>query len=202
MDADVPGVFLFLAILPLLNAILDTVSYSVTLVLAQLGLRLGWGALILGILDFIVAGVMFLLLGIVLVVTVAAMNVVSGIDFVDLGTVLSQVQNFSEYWWLYAMLFSTVLPTALHAVVAAFSLQAIVPLSWRTRLLQQIEARDEDAVSASLAALKLGLIWFWALPMPFILIGGACYYARGWLAPLGERYLSILYWAASQIGAI
>jgi len=130
------SVFLFFGILPLLNGLFDFFSYGATLTLIRLGLRARGWALALGFADLAIAAVLFLASGAALVVVSIALNRVSGVTFVPLGAIFDGVRSTpGAYWWLMAMLFSTVLPTGLHFCLAAFSLQGLVPLSARRRLI-------------------------------------------------------------------
>jgi len=190
--------FLFLAVLPWVNAIFDTVSYWVTLALMQSGLR--GGAFMWALADAVVAGLLFLALGAALVAVTSAMEAVSGLDFIDLGGLLAQAGDVGQYWWLYAMLFSTALPTFLHFCVACFSLSAFVKEGWRNWLIHEInEAAEGDVGSAVIAAFGVGMLWAASLLLPLGLIGGAVYVLRDWvLVGLGayrDWLLSVAVWA-------
>ncbi len=196
--------FLFLAVLPILNAVFDTVSYAVTLALTQRGLRLGAVAFLLGVLDFIIAGALFLGLGAALIAAIAAMNALSGVVFVDPVQLIGGLYDWQQNWWLYAMLFSTILPTGLHFLVASFSLSSVVPISWRRWMMGSIEdAEDsEDRLSSTLAPFALGALWFLAFAAPIALIAGLIWLVWNCLADLAEDYQHWLTWVAGFIGAL
>ncbi|WP_184600946.1 hypothetical protein [Sulfitobacter noctilucicola] len=162
-------VLLFLGILPVLNALFDTVSYGVTLALAERG-RNDW-ALLWGLADAAVAMTLFLALGAVLVVVISGMEALSGVPFADLNTLLTQRIGASEYWWLYAMLFSTALPTVLHLCLACLSLQALLPLRWRNGLCGLIRRAHEGvALDGVAATFLLGSFFTLGLAVPLLLI--------------------------------
>ena len=170
-------VFLFLGILPIFNAIFDMVSYAITLSLAQRGLR--GHALVYGAIDFVVACILFFVLGAWLVFATSALENLSGIEFIDLGGVLAQAGSLNEYWWLYLMLFSTALPTLLHLMIASFSLQTFVPLKYREKLARLIvvarrkRGNEEASIVVSLC---LGGFWMIGMLLPLALLG-----LLGWL---------------------
>jgi hypothetical protein len=115
--------------------------------------------------------VLFLALRATLVCIVSWMNVVAGVAFVDLGSLLAQAGDTSRYWWLYAMLFSTALPTLIHLSAATLSLQAFLPLSWRERMCQEINAaRGGDPQAGIVATIALGTTWFMALFLPLAIL--------------------------------
>ncbi|UWQ63664.1 hypothetical protein K3723_05055 [Leisingera caerulea] len=148
------SVLMFLGVLPLINAVFDTVSYGVTLALAQRGLR-GWPFL-WAALDGVIALALFLGLGIALVLVVSWVEAITGIDWIDMHGLLENASDFSQYWWLYAMLFSTALPTLYHLSLAALSLQCLVPTPWRRHLSRAIDAAQGGSTPGGIAA-ALGL---------------------------------------------
>ena len=77
------------------------------------------------------------------------------IGMFDLSLVFAQLEDFYHYWWLYAMVFSTIVPTGLHAAVAASSLQGIIPISFRHRIVKWIDERESNAYAAMIAPLAL-----------------------------------------------
>lgn len=186
------GILLYFGILPLLNAAFDSLSYAVTLALTQRGLRMGAGAVVLGVFDAFIAGLLFLALGGALVAVVALMNRFGGVVFIDIDQVLSEITNWREYWWLYAMAFSTAIPTVLHFGIALLALQAILPSAFRLWIVRQIELRDESADSAALAPMMLGAVWFMSLGFPSALLALMVWFCRDPLETFGAFYLEWL----------
>jgi len=197
------SLFLFMSALPLFNALFDVVSYAVTLSLIRRGLSSRWPFL-WGLMDLVIAGVLFLSLGFVLVVLVHGLNVLAGVPFLDLQALFAGIYNTPEkYVWLYLMLFSTILPTALHGAVSLIGLQGIWPKSWRKWLAGLVSDAPESLPKSVLASGVLGAVW--AIPVMGVVL-------LGWLALwLGEPvvhyvlelYFQVLLWgAAIPIGAI
>ncbi|WP_300037268.1 hypothetical protein [uncultured Roseobacter sp.] len=157
---------LFLVVAPLVNALFDVASYAVTLALAERGRQgqpLIWGAL-----DALVAVLLFLATGSTLVCVSALMEVLSGIRFVNLERLLESTWNLSKYWWLYLMLASTLLPTAVHIGLGALSLQPLLPKGLRDTLCTRITAARRGDTRASVTApFRLGAVWTACLVLVF-----------------------------------
>lgn len=128
---DIPdrahSIFLFIGILPLVNALTDYLSYVVTFKLVDWGRKTKGWAFAMGLLDVFVAGLIFVpLLGALLVAVVAGANALAGVALFPLAPLFYDLRAHpGQYWWLYAMLFSTLVPTLAHLVVAGFSAVAL-----------------------------------------------------------------------------
>ncbi|WP_428696394.1 hypothetical protein [Stappia sp.] len=200
---DYRSVFLFLAALPLLNGLFDLVSYALTLSLIRRGLRSSL-PLLWGLADLALACLLFLALGAVLVVAVHGLNLLAGVPFVDLSALFAGIHvEPGAYVWLYLMLFSTVLPTALHGMVSLIGLQGLCPRPVRRWLARQVDAAPQSPLHAIAASLGLGLLW----TVPVICLVGlgwiAWHYGKGIvLAGLEQYFHLLLRLAAIPIGAI
>ena len=131
VPADARTVLVFLAVLPLLNAIFDTLSYAVTLTLMRRGLRspAPW---LWGLLDLALACLLFLALGSTLVVVIHGLNLLAGVPLIDLPALFAGIhESPGDYVWLYLMLFSTILPTVLHAGLSLLGVQGLWPRAGR-----------------------------------------------------------------------
>lgn len=158
---------LFLAVLPLLNALFDVVSYAVTLTLIRRGLRAAWPFL-WGLADLAVACVLLLGLGTTLVAVIQGLNTLAGVRFLDLPALLEGVRaQPSAYIWLYLMLFSTLLPTVLHGFLSLLGVQGIWPRSLRRPVAAWVETAPQSPLHALRASLGLSLIW----SVPLVLLG-------------------------------
>ncbi|TVS06783.1 MAG: hypothetical protein EA407_00505 [Rhodobacteraceae bacterium] len=203
IPGDFRTVFLFLAVLPLLNALFDVVSYAATLSLTRRGLQSRL-PLLWGVADLALACLLFLALGATLVAAIHGLNLLAGVLLLDLVALFDGVTSTpGAYFWLYAMLFSTILPTALHAALSLLGLQGIWPRAPRRRVAIWVESADASALQTFRASLALGMVWtvpllllvaiiwaLWALSAPAIL----------WLL---SRYLDALIWIATHpIGAM
>ena len=199
----VRSIFLFLGVLPLLNALFDTASYAVTLTFLRRGLRARL-PLLWGLADLAVACVLFLALGATLVAAVHGLNWLAGVPLVDLGALFAGVYTApGGYVWLYLMLFSTLLPTALHFAVSLLGLQGVLPRAWRRPVAGWIAGADAAPRTAVIAALALGLVWW----LPLALLGAALWalWTLGGSAVRAalSAYLDGLLWIAQvPVGAL
>lgn len=194
--------FLFLGVLPLINGLFDAVSYAATLALLQLGRR--HHRFLSGLVDFVLAILLFLGLGVALTSTVAWLNRTTGFQFVDLGHLLTNAADLGTYWWLYAMLFSTALPTLLHLVAVVLSWQSIIGLPLRKRLAAQVtRAGAGDPLAGVVASLGLafGLVAAVAIPIGGLALIG--YGLWGWaLGPFLGAYRETLLSIANMSGGL
>ncbi len=195
------AIFLCLGVLPLVNALFDVLSYAVTLTLMRLGLRAKL-PLLYGLYDFAAALLLFLALGATLTAVIAGMNRMAGVQILDLGALFAGLHTDPHaYWWLYAMVFSTILPTALHACLSLLGAQGLVPEAPRRYVATLLHDAPNSAWKSGLAPLAVGTIWL----APFLVIG-AILAALWWvsadaLAAIGGFYLDTLLALATWIGA-
>ena len=160
---DRRSLFLFLAVLPLINTLFDVVSYAVTLTLIRRGLRAKLPFLF-GLADLGLACVLLLGLGATLVAVIHGLNLAAGVPFVDLPALFEGVQADPwAYLWLYLMLFSTLLPTLLHGVLSLLGLQGIWKLGLRRPVAGWVDAAPASPLHAIRASLGLSVIW--AVPL-------------------------------------
>ncbi|MFW5641318.1 MAG: hypothetical protein ACOCY0_01000 [Roseicyclus sp.] len=160
--------------------------------------------LLWGLLDLALACLLFLALGTTLIVVIHGLNTFAGAPLVDLPALLAAIHETpGDYLWLYEMLFSTILPTALHGLLSLLGVQGLWPRAWRRPVAAWIEGATASPLAYLRAGLALGLIW----TLPLIVLGGLLWllWALGGDAvtiALG-RYLDLLLWlAASPIGAL
>ena len=122
------------------------------------------------------------------------MQAIAGIPFADLPTLLTHKIDLERYWWLYAMLFSTAVPTVLHLGLACLSLQALLPLAWRERICGLItRAQEGVALDGFLATLVVGSYVAAAIAVPLLTLWGLGIVLWSWaLGPFLIAYQSIL----------
>jgi len=145
-------------------------------------------------LALVVAAVLFLLLGASLTIILSAMNQLAGTPIFDMGTLFAGIRETpSDYWWLYLMLFSTIIPTALHFAIAIFATQALLPLRLRHGLRAMVQHSPDDVLNASFATFALGALW----ALPFVVFATACWLV--WHYVIGDWGIAALGWYFEQI---
>ncbi|MEM1344586.1 MAG: hypothetical protein AAGI34_08415 [Pseudomonadota bacterium] len=186
---------LFLLVLPLTNAVFDYVSFGVTRALMQRGAQKNMlVAFALGLADLAFALVMFTVLGTTLIAIVSAMNMVTAVPVVDFNAVffdLGRPERRLDYYWLWAMLFSTLVPTLLHASLACFALTAFIPRVTRRSMLSLLTMENRDGFDDRV--LRIGLtvqIWVSAV-LPFLLLGGLVWAVLSLAPGVGVWYLGL-----------
>ena len=189
---------LFLALLPIVNALFDALSYALTLSLMRLGLR-RWNPVFAALADILCAVVLFLAVGAALTASVAGMNTLAGTPILDLGGLFAKVhQDPALHLWVFLMLFSTALPTLAHFTLALLGAQALVPRPLRKLAVRLIDTAPHDPFAAVFAPLMAGLV----LAIPFALLGGLLWAMWHWggdvigaaLSLYGDALLALAQW--------
>lgn len=168
------------------------VSYAVTLTLLRLGLRARL-PILNGLADRAIAMVLFLALGACLIILITAMNALAQTPVFDLDTLFNGIRaEPSDYYWLYLMMFSTLLPTAAHGAITLLGLQGITPHPIRRRIADLVKSSPNRTLEFTLAPLAVGAIW----AVPFLIVGwGVIWvwpYLVGWVTNIGWFYLDTL----------
>jgi hypothetical protein len=133
-DAAGP-LLLFIGLLTLLNAPFDWASLGLTRALLRRGLELGtWWPYALALVDACLAAVIIALLALTMLVGVQAFDALAvygggtPVLLLDpLFTGITAHPRAPEYWWLYALLFSTMIPSLVNLVIGGTSLVRGVP---------------------------------------------------------------------------
>ena len=120
---------LFFGLLTLVNAPFDWLSLGLTRGLLRLGLaRRGFWPWALALVDAALASGLVLLLSAAMVLAIQAFDALAlhagGQAVLPLHTLLAELQAHPaepEFWWIYALLLSTLLPSAVNAVVGCTS---------------------------------------------------------------------------------
>lgn len=127
---------LFLGLLTLLIAPFDWASLGVTRALLRRGLELGgWWPYALALIDAAVAALIIAALGLTVLIGVqafAALALYGGGDnlVLDLNALLDGIAahpTSPEYWWIYALLLSTMIPSLINLVIGGTSLVRGLP---------------------------------------------------------------------------
>lgn len=199
---DSRGLVIFLAVLPLINGVFDWLSLGVTLTLVRLGHRRGIWAVLFGLIDVLVAAGLFLASGATMIAAIHGMNLAAGVAFVPLGAMLAEMGDVATYWWVYAMLFSTALPTLLHLFLAALSVTTPrLPERLRAGLLRLVAAARTEIwamAAAPLALTAVAVVGLAVIAFGLGLVGAALIaaidLAVGWEVAVGDQLLAALHW--------
>jgi hypothetical protein len=161
---DLVGPFLlFQGILTLLNAPFDWASLGLTRALLRRGLELGgWWPYSLALVDACLAGVIIALLALTMVLGVQAFDdlAIHGGDkpVLSLPTLFDGVAKnpaAPEYWWVYALLLSSMIPSLVNLAIGGMALMRGVPGVSRLLLRWIPEGREVPDYRRPLAALAL-----------------------------------------------
>ena len=203
----------FLALLPLLNAAWDWVSLGVSRgLLAGIfhGLHRGWVPLAWGLADFILAFLFMAGLVAMVVAAVAYLNVLSVggggtlmVDLQGLFTGLRADPGNPEFYWIYFMLLSTLIPTLLHLLIAGASVMQSIAHHWQ-RAVQWRESAAKELLDNSVIRLNarvyLTIVPMLGLVVPLGLLWGlqkALTIHGGWL---GGRMIDWAEYIARAVG--
>jgi len=126
---------LFFGLLTLINAPFDWASLGLTRALLRRGLELGgWSPYLLAIADAIFAVIIVVLLIFVMVIAVQAFDHLAehggGAPVLVLNRFLAGIAEYPgapEYWWLYALLLSTMIPSLLNLFIGGTALMRAAP---------------------------------------------------------------------------
>jgi hypothetical protein len=158
------SVFLF-GLLTLLNAPFDWASLGLTRALLRRGLELkGWWPYFLAFVDACLAGVIIALLAMTMVLGAQAFDelAVRGggakaavLPLVPLFDGIAKDPTAPEYWWAYALLLSTMIPSLINLAIGGMALTRGVPGVSRLLLRWIPEGRDVPVYRRPLAAVAL-----------------------------------------------
>jgi len=140
---------LFLGLLTLLNAPFDWASLGLTRALLRRGLELGgWWPYALAIVDAALAAVIIAALALTMVIGIQAFDELAehtgGAPILPLDGLFNGIATHPtapEYWWIYALLLSTMIPSLVNLVIGGASLLRGVP-GLTGLLLRSVPARS------------------------------------------------------------
>jgi hypothetical protein len=132
---DLGPLLLFLGLLTLLNAPFDWASLGLTRALLRRGLELGgWWPYFLALVDALLAGVIIAVLALTMVIGVQAFDTLAKhgggkpiLPLVPLFDGLAAHPEAPEYWWIYALLLSTMVPSLVNLVIGGTALTRTAP---------------------------------------------------------------------------
>ena len=170
---------LLFSLLPIINAVYDWLSIGITrglLGAIAKGYHKTKEALFWAGLDIFLAIVFLILISFTMIATVGIVNHLAGKTVLDLNNIFSQLETKSvwENFWIYFMLFSTLIPTYIHFVIAGLSLVMWLPSSWREWLVADLEKKDSH---------KHILTFLYVTITPIFAVGVAIF--MGWIVIKG-----------------
>jgi hypothetical protein len=126
---------LFLGLLTLLNAPFDWASLGLTRALLRRGLELkSWWPFLLALVDALCAVIIVALLALTMVIGVQTFDALAihggGKPVLPLGPLFDGISTHPEapeYWWIYSLLLSTMIPSLLNLVIGGTALMRAVP---------------------------------------------------------------------------
>ena len=185
---------LFLVLLTLVNAPFDWITLGLTRALLRRGLELGgWWPLAFGLIDLFAAAAVVAALSVAALWSVQLFGhftaLGSGEPVLEVEQVLKALadpvqRTAPEYWWLYAMLFSTLIPSIVNVALGALSIMRGIPglhiaLARRMKVGKAVLESDRLWMAPLLTlqailsiaigtVVMLGLLWAilaWELPL-------------------------------------
>jgi hypothetical protein len=154
---------LFLGLLTLINAPFDWASLGLTRALLRRGPELGgWWPYLLALVDAALAGVIIAALALVMVIGVQVFDELAvhagGKSVLPLGSLFDGIAKnpvAPEYWWAYAFLLSSMIPSLVNLTIGGMAFTRGIP--WLAQLLLQWipEAQADPDYRRPLAAIGL-----------------------------------------------
>jgi hypothetical protein len=140
------SLLLFLCLLTLINAPFDWAALGLTRALLRRGLEKGdWWPYLLAVVDAMSAGAVIAAFTVVSVVSIQLFDDLAAHSGGDGARILPLVRLFDaiethpsapEFWWVYAMLISTMIPSFVNLMIGGASLVRGIP--WVTKLLLRL----------------------------------------------------------------
>jgi hypothetical protein len=155
------------------------------------------------VVDFLCACVIFIALGATLTTVIAGLNALAGVTSLDIGATFDAIEAApTDHLWVFAMLFSTLLPTAIHFALSLFGTQVFVPAVIRRAVAGQLRAAQTNEFAAVTGPMLAGLIG----TAPFAIVAGLgaliWHFGQGAALWLIAGYGDLLRWIASSIAAL
>ncbi len=202
------SLLLFLGLLTLLNAPFDWASIGLTRLLLRRGLeKEGWWPVWLGLLDALLAAPVIVLLTLTCALGIQAFDTMAWFGggpnarILPLETLFDGIHanpTAPEYWWVYVMLVSTMIPSLVNLTIGTTSmLRGITPI--RRWLLARMPATAAPShTDRALMTTVLSLQVFLAVPIGVLAQGVLLWVVLGVLLPaFGWELLTLAEWAAS-----
>lgn len=207
-DNEVASAKVFLAVLPLTNALFDFASIGLTRWALRHGLQdPGKGALKWAAIDLAAAALLFLVLKLAVLLAVIGLNAAAGggpqAGLVDLPAFLADLRaNPQDYWWLYLGFLTTLLPTVLHGVVAVISLGPALSRKVTGRWARLVAATEADWLAKQEVYWGVSLWLALSFAAPIILLWWIYQGLRAAHLPVGKGLLWLAEGVARTFGAL
>jgi hypothetical protein len=192
---DYSPLLLFLVVLALINAPFDWASLGLTRALLRRGLELaGWWPCLLALVDAVFAAVIVAMLAIAVVIGVQAFNEMAvhggGAPLLPLDPLFDGIAanpTAPEYWWVYALLLTTMIPSLINLGIGGASLMRGLP--GLTSLLQgyipeakTVPSFDRAWIAVVLALQVIGGVILGIVAQALIFVG-VIVYVMPWFGP-------------------
>ncbi len=144
LDTQDRYIVLFLGVFPLINGLADFASVGLTRYLLRQGLDgVTWRK---AALDILGGAAIFLLLGITLITYIHLVRFADGTPLMNLTALFEGLRDDpGQYWWLFFMLFSTLIPTVMHGMVGLYTLLLHYPAPVRRWVFARLKAGGEGS---------------------------------------------------------
>lgn len=161
-NQDPAGVILFLGLFPLINGLFDYWSSGITRASLRWGVNSNksfyWSALI----DIAAAITLFFILGVTLLLLVHHVHPQNDEPLLNLTRLFNDLygpdKDWSKHWWLFIMMFSTLIPTCLHGFIALTSTYTLGFDNWTTRIIANLAAGKTDKVAGRWGRMQLSCV--------------------------------------------
>ena len=203
-NANAAAVLIFLGVVPVWNGVFDYLSVGLTRWLVRAGARRREKALLYGCYDLAAAGLAFTGLGCMLIAMVHLMNSLASEPLLDLSSLFNDLRTPArrdDYWWFYAMLFSTLVPTLLHLAVSLWSLTALIPARLKKWVVDQLPKVKKSGGTRWFVEGALTLMATTTVVMPLLLTVLIGSYLYNFHPEVGRGYLWLFERFAQLIGA-
>lgn len=145
-DISSAGMILFLGLLPLINALADFISIGATRFWMRRSALNPNHILRNMIGDAMVGIIIFSLLGITIIFVVGKIYPLTNEPLIDLQIIFDDLQDRQDrkkYWWIFILLFSTLIPTFLHLIIASAAAFMVAPKFLREWTANNLEIGGE-----------------------------------------------------------
>ena len=169
-EPDGASLLIMLVALPLINALFDFISIGVTRYALRHGVRrVSYWTVLYSVGDLIAAAVLFAALGCAAIAFIHLLNSVAEVPLMRFepsaggapdGLFRQIANNPHDFWWLYATFFSTLLPTAIHVLIALFAIgPALLVMGGRAWLANWLETSGDHFYKR---LVSVGTLALWA----------------------------------------